>query len=131
MIPERYANYDKIVTVAATNFAAVPGDKAATLDKMEANIREAASQGADLIAFPEEALSGIEHCAVGHGGASHCGSHHEMAETVPGPSSERILELAKELDIYVVFGLAERDKERPEARYNPAAAVGPEGIQRT
>jgi len=131
MIPERYANYDKIVTVAATNFAAVPGDKAATLDKMEANIREAASQGVDLIAFPEEALIGIEHCAICHRGAAHCDSHHEMAETVPGPSSERILELAKELDIYVVFGLAERDAERPEVLYNAAAVVGPEGIQGT
>ena len=45
MIPERYRQYEPVVHVAAANFAAVPGDKAATLKKMEATIREAASQG--------------------------------------------------------------------------------------
>lgn len=131
MIPERYAGYDKVVTVAAANFAAVPGNKAATLAKMEANIREAASQGVDLIAFPEEALIGVEACEVCRGGAPHCAKHDALAETVPGPSTERIAELARELDIYVVFGLAERDPERSDVLYNAAAVVGPEGIQGT
>lgn len=131
MIPERYARYDKVVTVAAANFAAVPGNKAATLAKMEANIREAASQGVDLIAFPEEALIGVEACEICRGGAPHCAKHDALAETVPGPSTERIAELARELDIYVVFGLAERDPERSDVLYNAAAVVGPEGIQGT
>jgi predicted amidohydrolase len=131
MIPERYAAYEKTVTVGAVNFAAVPGDKQATLAKMEENIREAAAQGVDIVTFPEEALIGIEDCAVCRGEAAHCDYHDGLAETVPGPSTERIYELCRELDLYVVFGLAERDAANPDVLYNAAAVVGPEGIQGT
>ena len=127
MIPERYARYEKVVTVAAVNFSAVPGDKAATLAKVEASIREAASQGVDIIAFPEEALIGCGSCEICRSGASHCDYHHELAETVPGPSTQRIAELARELDIHVAMGLAERDPDDPEVLYNAAAFVSPDG----
>jgi len=43
MIPERYASYEKVVIVGAANFTPIPGDKAANLAKIEANLREAAS----------------------------------------------------------------------------------------
>jgi predicted amidohydrolase len=131
MIPERYASYEKTVTVGAVNFTSIPGDKAATLAKLEGNIREAASQGVDIVAFPEEALVGCGSCAVCREGADHCDYHHELAETVPGPSTERVAELARELDIYVAFGLVERDPQDPEVLYNAAAFVGPDGIQGT
>jgi predicted amidohydrolase len=131
MIPERYAGYEKVVTLGAVNFATVPGDKAATLAKIEANVREAAAQGVDIIAFPEEALVGCSACEVCRSGAEHCDFHHEVAELVPGPSTERIAELARELDLYVVFGLVERDPQDPEILYNAAAVVGPEGVQGT
>ena len=107
MISQGYASYDKFVTVAATNFAAVLDDKAATLDKMEANIREAVAQGVDLIAFPEEALIGVEQFLACRGGAPHCEKHDSLAETVRGPSIERNLELARELDVDLVYCLAE------------------------
>ncbi len=131
MIPERYASYEKVVTVGAVNFRSAPGDKAANLEKIEANVREAASQGVDIVAFPEEALIGCGGCDVCAHGADHCDYHHDLAETVPGPSSERIAELARELGIYVVFGLAEKDAVDPEVLYNAAAMVGPDGIQGT
>ncbi len=131
MIPERYAAYEKVITVGAVNFTSIPGDKAATLAKIEANVREAAAQGVDLVAFPEEALVGCGACEVCRSGASHCDYHHDLAETVPGPSTERIAELARELDLYVVFGLVERDPLDSEVLYNAAAVVGPDGIQGT
>ena len=56
MIPERYASYEKTVTVGVVNFTSVPGDTAANLEKIEANLREAAAQGVQIVAFPEEAL---------------------------------------------------------------------------
>ena len=59
MIPERYASYEKVVTVGAVNFTPVRGDKPANLAKIEANLREAASQGVDIVVFPEEALVGF------------------------------------------------------------------------
>ena len=131
MIPERYSSYEKVVTVGAVNFASVTGDKEASLEKIEANVREAAAQGVDIVTFPEEALIGCGECAVCGSGAAHCDYHHELAETVPGPATERIAELARELDLYVVFGLAERDASDPSVLYNAAAVVGPQGIQGT
>ena len=131
MIPERYAAYDKVVTVGAVNFSSIPGDKAANLAKIEDNVREAAAQGVDIVVFPEEALIGCGGCDVCRSGADHCDYHAELAESVPGPSTERIAELARELDLYVVVGLAERDPRDSDVLYNAAAVVGPEGIQGT
>jgi len=131
MIPERYASYEKVVTVGAANFQSVPGDKQANLAKIEANVREAASQGVDIVAFPEEALIGCGECAVCRSGTPKCEYHADLAETVPGPSSEQIAELAADHGVYVSFGLAERDAADPKVLYNAAALVGPEGIQGT
>ena len=69
MIPERYASYEKTVTVGVVNFASVPGDKASNLAKIEANMREAAAQGVDLVAFPEETLIGCGGCDTCRSGA--------------------------------------------------------------
>ncbi len=128
MIPERYASYEKVVTLGAVNFASVAGDKKASLAKIEANIRESAAQGVNILAFPEEALIGFGQCPVCQSGVSPCDYHHDLAETVPGPASERIAELAKEFDIYVAFGLAERDANDSSVLYNSVVMVGPDGI---
>jgi predicted amidohydrolase len=131
MIPERYASYEKVVTLGAVNFQAIRGDKPGTLEKIEANVREAASQGVNIVAFPEEALVGCGGCDACRSGVEHCDYHHGLAELVPGPSTERVAELARALDIYVIFGLVERDPDHPEILYNAAAVVGPEGVQGT
>ncbi len=128
MIPERYASYEKVVTLGAVNFASVAGDKKASLAKIEANIRESAAQGVNILAFPEEALIGFGQCPVCQSGVSPCDYHHDLAETVPGPASEHIAELAKEFDIYVAFGLAERDANDSSVLYNSVVMVGPDGI---
>jgi predicted amidohydrolase len=131
MIPERYSRYEKTVTLGAVNFASVPGDKAANLEKIEANVREAASQGIDIVAFPEEALVGMGTCDVCRSGVPGCDYHAELAETVPGPATEHVAALAAELGLYVAFGLAERDPVDASVLYNSVAFVGPEGIQGT
>ena len=105
-----------IVTVACVNFAPVPSDKVATLKKMESIIRQASHDGANIIVFPETALTGyvfpLEALA-------------EIGETVPGPSTERLQALAAQLGVYAVYGLVERDKSKPSTYYNSAAIVGP------
>jgi predicted amidohydrolase len=123
--------YEPVVTLACVNFRPIEGDKRATLAKMEANIAEAAAQGADIVAFPEEALVGASACAVCRAEAGPCEAHLELAETVPGPSTQRIAELAREHDVYVIFGLAERDRQDPRALYNAAAIIAPEGVRGT
>ena len=118
----------EVITVGCANFAPVAGDKAATLDKIEATIREAATQGVDLLAFPEEALIGAAACPACLEADGPCDEHLALAETIPGPATERVARLAAELDMYVVFGLAEQDREQPRTLYNAAAVVGPDGI---
>jgi predicted amidohydrolase len=48
----------------------------------------------------------------------------DVAEPVPGPSTEYFGSLAKEHDLYIVAGLVERDKH---LLYNTAVLVGPDG----
>src|SRR4051812_25724630 len=117
-----------VMTIGCVNFAPVPGDKTATLEKILASVREAGAQGIDLLVFPEEALVGAEACdeCLGRGGP--CDTHLALAETVPGPASEAVARVAAEFGMYVVFGLAERDRDNPEVIYNAAAVVGPDGV---
>ena len=131
MIPERYATYDTTMTIGVVNFTSVLGDVGATLTKVEANLREAGAQGVDLVVFPEEALTGLAGCDICRSGAGHCDYHHGLAETVPGPSTERIAVLCAEHDLYTAIGMVERDADDPEILYNAAAFIGPEGIQGT
>ena len=128
MIPDEYASFETVVNLGVGNFSPVWGDKEATLAKIEANIVEAAKQGVDVLAFPEECLFGPTSCAACRGEGHACEFHHEMAETVPGPATERVAALAAEHDIYVAFGLAERDARDRHRLYNAVAFVAPEGI---
>lgn len=76
-------------------------------------IADAASQGADLVVLPETLTyfgSGL--------------SFAEVAESVPGPSTEAFGQIAKEHDLYIVAGLVERDGR---LIYNVAALIGPDG----
>ncbi|MFC1994397.1 carbon-nitrogen hydrolase family protein, partial [Chloroflexota bacterium] len=128
MIPEEYQKYEKVVTVACVNFSPVAGNTEATLEKMKANIKEAAAQGCNIIAFPEEALQGAGFCTVCASEQGPCQKHQGVAETVPGPSTQEIARLAKKHDVYVVLGMQEQDKENPKILYNAVAVVAPEGI---
>jgi predicted amidohydrolase len=116
------------MTIGCANFAPVAGDKGATLDKILATVREAAAQGIDLLVFPEEALVGAEACGACLEVGGPCDAHVALAETVPGPASNAVAELCAEHDMYVVFGLAEQDRDDPRRLYNAAAVVGPEGV---
>ena len=128
MIPAEYEAFEKVVTVGCANFTPVWGDKKRTLAKIEANIVEAASQGIDILAFPEESLTGTSGCDACRAEQHACDVHVEEGEPVPGPSTEHVAELAREHDIYVAFGLQECDAQDPHVRYNSVAFVGPEGI---
>ena len=106
------------VVVASVNFTPVWHDTEATLAKMRANIVEAASQGADIVLFPEGALRGCGSCAECAELGGPCDGHLAGAETVPGPSTEAIAELCREYDLYCVFGMPERDQHDPSVLYN-------------
>lgn len=78
--------------------------------------RVASEQRVDLIVFPELVTTGYE-----------CGARFtEWAQRIPGPSTHRIAQRAREFGVHVVFGMAVR--ERVETiLYNSAVVIGPDG----
>ncbi len=91
-------------------------EKEHNLSAILSRFKEAAQAGARLVIFPECALSG--YCFTSRGEAM------EVAETVPGPSTEKIRAAAKKLDATAIVGMLERFGDR---LYNAAAVVTPEG----
>ena len=120
--------YQETVSVACINFHTEWGDKAANLSKMKTFTVEAARQGNNMIVFPELALSGYECSEDVKGGTGSCQMHRESAEVIPGPSTEEMKELARELDVYVIFGMPEQDKNDADTHYISSVVIGPEGI---
>ena len=110
-----------ILTIASVNFHAVWGDKQSNLERIKGFIEAAAKRGADMIVFPETALTGYDW-------DKNPGMHKENAETVPGPSTNEIAELTKKYGVYALFGLVEEDKDNPDTIYNSVAVSGPEGL---
>jgi predicted amidohydrolase len=76
-------------------------------------IADAARQKADLVVLGETLTF------VGLGKP-----YHELAEAIPGPSTEYFGKLAKKHDLYIVAGLLERDGHLV---YNVAVLIGPDG----
>jgi predicted amidohydrolase len=91
-------------------------DKEANLIKAEKVISQAASQGADVILFPELYLTGY---SLGKRAA-------DSAETCEGPSIRRVAELARHSQIAVVMGYAELSADGMHA-YDAAFVVTAQG----
>ena len=113
--------YKDEVTVAAVNFHAAWGEKAANLARILAQAREAADRGAKIVLFPELALTGYNH------DKGSIAMQQRDAEPVPGPATDALAALSRERGIWIVVGLPERD-EATGTLYNSAVVTGPEGL---
>jgi len=92
-------------------------NKEANLAQFERLMFKAKEQGVDLAIFPEMSLTGyILHDQV-----------YEHAELIPGPSVQRVEELAKKFGLYVIFGMPELSERAQATLYNTAVFVGPQG----
>jgi predicted amidohydrolase len=115
------------LTVASVSMSARV-DRAANLRQLERFMTDASAQGAHLVVFPEIALQQNP----GWGTVSYQPGAEEMAyvektaESVPGESTDRLTEKAKQLGIFVIFGMTERGDEGK--LYNTSVFLGPEGI---
>jgi predicted amidohydrolase len=94
-------------------------DKSQNLKIIRERLREAAGNGATLIAFPECALTG--YCYDSKEEAR------EYAETLGGPSMAAIAADCRRLDLWAILGFLERGESDGQF-YNAAALVGPAGI---
>lgn len=110
------------LTIACVNFHPAWGNKSENLQRILTVIRDAAGRGAEVVLFPELALTGYQI-------DPDRSMHHELAETVPGPSTLKIARLTRKLGVYAVLGLPERRiiDSRPVI-FNSAAVVGPGGV---
>lgn len=96
-----------------SQLADVPGN----LDRMIEKLRETRAEGADFTIFPECALTGYCFSSIEEA--------RPYAQTIPGPSVERMTEACAELGGHVVYGLLESDGSRV---FNAVALVGPNGL---
>jgi predicted amidohydrolase len=102
------------VRLAAVHFKPKDGKTPMDNCKMyEPLIAEAAKQKADLVVLGET----LTYVGLGK-------KYHEVAEAIPGPSTDYFGELAKKHNLYVVAGLLERDGHLV---YNVAVLIGPDG----
>lgn len=92
-------------------------DREKNLARIVDALHETAKAGAGLTVFPECALLG--YCFESLEEAR------PHAEPIPGPSTLKLAESCRELDVFAVVGLLEADGERI---FNAAALVGPEGV---
>src|ERR1035437_1188340 len=89
------------------------GDISANISRLERNIRICAAKGAELIVM-QELHNGLYFCQTEDP------TVFELAETIPGPSTESFWKLAKELSIVLVLSLFEK---RAAGLYHNTAVV--------
>ncbi|MGE3798388.1 MAG: carbon-nitrogen hydrolase family protein [Thermomicrobiales bacterium] len=106
------------LTVALAQLNSVLGDVRANLDRSLEYIERASSAGADLVLFPELYLQGYradERFA-------------QTAETIPGPTTEVLIEQARKHQIHIIMGMARLEEHYPYLVYNSLCFVGPDGL---
>jgi predicted amidohydrolase len=93
-------------------------NKSENLLKIEKLTLKAKQQEADLIIFPEMSLTGYVLLD----------QVYELAETIPGPATEKIEALAKKTGMHIVFGMPELSEKTQATVFNTAVFVGPQGL---
>ncbi len=108
---------DKI-KLALAQISSKRENKNENLRKIEKLTLKAKQQGADITIFPEMSLTGyVLHDQV-----------YELAETVPGPSTQKVEALAKRTGMHIIFGMPELSEKTQATVFNTAVFVGPQGL---
>ena len=106
------------IKIALAQMSCKREDKAKNLTKIEKIAVKAKKQAATLVIFPELSLTGyVVRDQI-----------YELAETIPGPSTKVIENIAKKTKTHIVFGMPELSEKTQATIYNTAVLVGPEGF---
>ena len=106
------------IKVALAQMSCKREEKAENLMKMEETVTKAKKQAADLVIFPELSLTSyVVRDQI-----------YELAETIPGPSSKVMEDIARKTKTYIVFGMPELSQRAHATIYNASVLVGPEGL---
>ena len=106
------------IKVALAQISAKREDKKGNLRKIEEFTTKAKELSADLVIFPELSLTGyVLHDQI-----------YELAEVIPGPSTDIVGDLAKRTGTHIIFGMPELSEKTKATLYNTAVLVGPKGF---
>ena len=115
---KREKGMKKKIKLALAQISSKRENKKANLQKIEKFTIKAKEQGANLVIFPELSLTGyVLHDQV-----------YELAETILGPSTKKVEELAKETGMHIIFGMPELSEKTEATIFNTAVFVGPKGV---
>jgi len=103
--------------IACAQIDCVLGDPKANREKIIATIHTAAEREAQLVIFPECALTGYAYNSLDEAVP--------FAEKVDGRSAEAIADVCRQTNAYAIVGFIEADDEK---FYNAAMLVGPDGV---
>ncbi len=102
------------IRIAAVSMNSLLGQSEKTLATMSNYCQEAAAAGVELVLLPELIMHG--HCTP---------NTWEVAEPVPdGPGVEYMCRLARKLELFISFGMSEKERE---IVFNTQVLVGPQG----
>ena len=106
------------IKLALAQISSTRERKKDNLRKMEEFTLRAKELGADLVTFPEMALTGyVLRDQV-----------YEFAEIIPGPSTNRMEEVAKKTGTHIIFGMPELSEKAKSTIFNTAVIIGPQGL---
>jgi predicted amidohydrolase len=106
------------VKLALAQISSKRESKSENLLKIEKLTLKAKQQGSDLIIFPEMSLTGYVLLD----------QVYELAETIPGLSTQKIETLAKKTGMHIIFGMPELSEKTQATVFNTAVCVGPQGL---
>src|SRR2546427_5099588 len=123
------------VTVACVQAEPVILDRDATIEKLAAIAGEASDNGAKLLVFPEAFIPAYPSSvwARALAGWSEPGAKEAFALLaresleIPSEAADRLGEIARENEVWLVTGVTERDPERPGTLYNTLLYHAPDG----
>src|SRR5215470_18009505 len=109
--------HSRVIRAAVVRAAPIAFDRERTLQKVRALTRDAASQGAQLVVFPEAFVSayprGLSFGAVvgnrTHEGREEYRRYWDSAVDVPGPAVDTLAGIAAQSNVHLVIGVVERD----------------------
>jgi predicted amidohydrolase len=106
------------IKLALAQMSSKRENKKENIQKIEEITIKAKEQGADLVIFPELFLTGyIVRDQL-----------YELAETIPGVSTKKIEQIAKDTGMHIIFGMPELSEKTKATIFNTAVFVGPEGL---
>ena len=106
--------------IAGVQMDVTLGDVAGNTQRIIDYLKQTAAAGATLTVFPECATTG--YCFESRDEAS------ALSEPVPGPTSQAIADVCRELNVRAVFGMIEKSGDDI---FNAAVLTGPNGIEGT